>query len=313
VDEASEFVVCPSCGTRIKAGREFCLRCFGPLPTRERPVKPPIWVSLGLSDTKKQVVAAIVAAMVIGLGVVIYMTEPPRVDDEAHPPAGHGTPTKPAPASAPVPAATPAPPAASDTATSSVGIYQPLPAATGPAMTPADVAALDEKRRTLEAELAKSPDDVGLLNDVGVALDRLGRAADAIPRFERAVALAPDQARLHLNFAHALAAIGLWDRAVGELRDAARLRPSDYFAQYTLAQTLHQKGDDQAAVAEFQKTVKLGPNESNGHLSYGVCLETVGRRDDAIQEYRRYLLLQPSAPDAERLREHLQDLGANKP
>ena len=57
-----EFVVCPSCGTRIKAGREFCLRCFEPLPTPERPVQPTIWVSLGLSDTKKQIVAVVAAA-----------------------------------------------------------------------------------------------------------------------------------------------------------------------------------------------------------------------------------------------------------
>ena len=28
----SGYVVCRSCGTRIKAGREFCLKCFEPLP-----------------------------------------------------------------------------------------------------------------------------------------------------------------------------------------------------------------------------------------------------------------------------------------
>ena len=80
-----EFVVCPSCGTRIKAGREFCLRCFGPLPTPERPVRPPIWVSLGLSESKVQIVGVVVAAIVIGLGVVIYKTAPPDVDDTARP------------------------------------------------------------------------------------------------------------------------------------------------------------------------------------------------------------------------------------
>jgi tetratricopeptide (TPR) repeat protein len=312
VDELREFVVCPSCGTRIKAGREFCLRCFGPLPTAGRPIKAPIWVSLGLSDTKKQIVAGAVAAAVIALGVVIYFTEPARVDETARPAAAGAAPrpssTRAAAAAATPPAA--ATPAPADT---TVAIYQPLPAPTGPAMTPEDVAVLDAKRKTLESELAKSPDDVGLLNDVAVALDRLGRFSDAVPRFERAVALSPDQARLHLNFAHALAAVGLWDRAVAELRDATRLRPDDFFAQYTLAQTLHQKGDDQAAVAEFQKAVKLGPNESGGHLSYGVALETVGRRDEAIQHYRRYLLLQPSSPDADRLREHLQALGADQP
>jgi Flp pilus assembly protein TadD len=309
-DELNEFVVCPSCGTRIKAGREFCLRCFGPLPTAERPIKPPIWVSLGLSDTKKQVVAGVVAAAVIGLGAVIYITEPQAVDDTARPYSASPAPRN-APAAAPAAEAAVVP-AASAANTATVPIYQPLPPATGAATTAIDVAALEAKRKTLEDELAKSPDDVALLNDVAVALDQLGRAADAVPRFERAIGLAPDQARLHMNFAHALSAVGLWDRAVAEMRDATRLRPTDYFAQYTLAQMLHQKGDDQGAAAEFQKAVKMRPNESSGHLSYGVALETLGRRDEAIQEYKRYLALQAESPDAERLREHLLALGVAK-
>jgi tetratricopeptide (TPR) repeat protein len=315
-DELNEFVVCPSCGTRIKAGREFCLRCFGPLPTAERPIKPPVWESLGLSDTKKQIVVGAVALVVIGLGAVIYMTEPPAVDEVARPASAASAPRA---AAAPAAAATPATPPATEPAspaapdTSGVAIYQPLPRTAGPALMSADVETLDAKRKTLEAELAKSPDDVGLLNDVAVSLDRLGRAADAVPRFERAVALAPDQARLRLNFAHALIAVGLWDRAVTELRAATRLQPNDFFAQYTLAQTLHQKGDDQGAVTEFQKAAKLGPNESNVHLSFGIALETVGRRDEAVQEYKRYLALQPSSDESDRLREHLQALGVVSP
>jgi Flp pilus assembly protein TadD len=309
VEESGEFVVCPSCGTRIKAGREFCLRCFGPLPTPERPFKPPIWESFGLSDAKKQVVIVGIAAAVIGLGVLIYMTEPPTVDEVARPAVANAAPP-PRPAPPPEPArsdATPAPAEASN-----VGIYQPLPAVTVQ-LTPADVTALEDKRKTLEGELEKSPDDVALLNDIGVALDQLGRPNDALARFERAVALAPDQAKLRLNFAHALTAVGLWDRAIDELREATRLRPTEFFSQYTLAMTLHQKGDDQGAVAEFQKLIKLGPNQANGHLAFGVSLETLGRRDEAVHEYRRYLALQPSAPDSDRLREHLQALGVEKP
>jgi len=310
-----EFVVCPSCGTRIKAGREFCLRCFGPLPTPEKPIKPPIWVSLGLSDTNKQTVALVVAAIVIALGVYIYKTEPAGVDETARPainqPPPRSTAGLPAaPAAAGAPASTTAP-AASDS-TSNVAIFEPLPAPRG-SQTAADIAALEDKRKTLESGLVQSPDDVGLLNDLGVALTQLGRQADAIPRFERAVQLAPDQMRVHSNFATALMGAGLWDRAVTEFREAVRLRPDNYVAQYALGTVLHRKGDDQSAVTELQKAVKLSPNESGARLSLGVSLETVGRRDEAIKEYQRFLQLQPAAPDADRLRAHLQALGVEKP
>jgi len=303
-----EFVVCPSCGTRIKAGREFCLRCFGPLPTPERPVRPPIWVSLGLSESNVQIIAVVVAAIVIGLGVVIYNSAPLDVDDTARPIAS--TPAA-RPAAPPV-----APPAGTAPATeptaSNVGFFDPTVSA-GPMMLPSDVAALDAKRAQFESELAKSPDDVSLLNDLGVTLDRLGRQADAVPRFERALALAPDRARVHSNLAHALSALGLWDRAILEYREAVRLKGDDYLSQLTLGTMLHRKGDDQAAVTELQKLTKIAPNEAEGHLWYGVSLERVGRRDEAVQEFRRFLALQPSSADGDRLRAHLQDLGVDKP
>lgn len=307
-----EFVVCPSCGTRIKSGREFCLRCFGPLPTLERPVKPPIWVSLGLSDTKKQVVAIAIAGVVIGLGALIYVTEPPGVDETARP-AVNVPPSRQAPASvAPVsvaPSQSSVAASAESDDTSRVAAFELLPARSEPT-TSVDLTALEEKRKMYESELAKSPDDVGLLNDLAVALTQLGRPGDAIPRFERAASLAPDQARIHTNFGNALTAAGLWDRAIVEYREAVRLRPENYLAQYTLGAALHRKGDEQAAIVELQKAVKLAPNEASARLTLGVSLEAFGRRDEAVKEYLRFLQLQPNAPDAARLRAHLQTLGS---
>jgi Flp pilus assembly protein TadD len=311
------FVVCPACGTRIKAGREFCLRCFGPLPTPDQPLKPPIWESIGLSDNKKQIVAGVVAALVVALGVVIYITEPPDVDDTPRPGAMAVTPRPAAPAVQPASStpATSVQPAAAPTsdATEGAAIFTPTQPKPSAPLSEADIATLETRRTSYESQLAKTPDDTSLLNDLGLVLDQLGRSADAIPRFERAIQLAPDQPNYHFNLAHAAIAAGLWDQAVTQYREAARLRPQDYVPQFALALTLHRKGDDVAAIPEFQKTLKLSPNDASAHLSLGVSLETVGRVDDAIKEYRRYLAIQPGSPDAERLRSHLQGLEAAKP
>ena len=303
-----EFVVCPSCGTRIKAGREFCLRCFGPLPTPERPVRPPIWVSLGLSETKVQAVAIGVGALVIGLIVVIYLTAPPEIDETARPAAAAATPR---PATVP---AEPAPAAAAATdVVAGAAIFVPSAGPPPPSLSAADVAALETKRTSYEGQLAKAPDDVALLNDLGLVLDQLGRASDAIPRFERAIKLEPQEASFHFNLAHAAVGAGLWDQAVAEYRETARLRPQDYFSQYAVALALHRKGDDAAAISEFQKAIKMSPNDANAHLLLGVSLETVGRVDDAVKEYRKYLTIQPSSADADRLCTHLEALGADQP
>jgi len=308
-----EFVVCPSCGTRIKAGREFCLRCFEPLPTPERPVQPTIWVSLGLSDTKKQIVAVVAAALAVGLLAIILTTAPPAIDDTARPAASSIGARPNTPAQVP---AVPQPAPAVAASARTVPIFEPTPGPRADApSTPstADIAALNSKRSADEAELIKRPDDAELQSDLGQVLERLGRPADAIPRFERAIALAPDKARFHSNLAHAAVQLGLWDRAVGEYREAVRLRPDDFTAQYSLALTLHRKGDDGAAIPEFQRAIVLNAGDASAYLSLGISLETVGRVTEAVQAYRRYLAIQPTSPDAERLKAHVQALEAGQP
>jgi len=43
------YVVCTKCGTRIKAGREYCLRCGDALPPPDAPAIVTMWESLELS------------------------------------------------------------------------------------------------------------------------------------------------------------------------------------------------------------------------------------------------------------------------
>ena len=302
---ADEFVVCPSCGTRIKAGREFCLRCYGPLPTSERPLRPPIWKSLGLSQAKVQMIAAAVGALIIGLVALIWFTAPPAIDDTARPATA---PAASRPAAATPLLSQPQTPAAAENANPSAP-FEPTVTA-GPGI---DRTALDAKRALYEEEAAKHPSDADLLDNLGIVLDQLGRSADAIPWFERAIALSADRPKFHIDLGHAAAGVGLWDRAIGEYREAVRLRPDDFTGQYQLALAIHKKGDPAGAIPELQKAVSMAPNDPNAHLSLGVSLESVGRVTDAVQEYRKYLTIQPNSADAARLRDHLQATGAGTP
>jgi hypothetical protein len=70
------FVVCASCGTQIKAGRAYCLRCGEDLPVEGAPVKFSAWESLGLSQNKLLILLAAVALIVLMLVIVIWQTAP---------------------------------------------------------------------------------------------------------------------------------------------------------------------------------------------------------------------------------------------
>jgi predicted TPR repeat methyltransferase len=47
-------------------------------------------------------------------------------------------------------------------------------------------------------------------------------------------------------------------------------------------------------------------------LSLGMSLERTGKTADAVREYRTYLEMEPGAPEAAKLKEHLEALGSGR-
>jgi Flp pilus assembly protein TadD len=314
----SGYVVCPTCATRIKAGRAHCLRCGNDLPIEGVEVAPPIWVSLGLSQAHVMIIGGVAAAVVVVLLGVILKTQPVVVDDIAQPVRQSEDRAHIAAEAAPV-AEAPAEPTAVATATAYT------PPSGGLIADPASV--IDSKRNgaaafsssnfeaaraAFEQAVAKDPNDADAMNNLGQTLVRLGKVSEAIGRFERAIALAPDKSAFHFNLAHAAGQLGQWDRAIAEYREASKLFPDDYATQYNLGMALHQKGDERGAITEFQKAISLAPGEPSFHLSLGMSLERVGRIADAVKEYKTYLEMEPSAPDAAKLKAHVEALAAGR-
>jgi hypothetical protein len=79
------FVVCASCGTQIKAGRAYCLRCGEDLPVEGVAVETPIWESLGLSRPKLLMLLAVAALIALTLVIVIWTTDTVSPDEFAVP------------------------------------------------------------------------------------------------------------------------------------------------------------------------------------------------------------------------------------
>lgn len=301
----SGYVVCPSCGTRIKAGRAFCLKCFEPLPEAGTAAPTSVWESLGLSATQQAILTIGGGLVVVALVAVIWQTPSAPLDDQARPAVAPAAPAAPPPG-----AVEPGPRTSPDVVASPrVPAFEPTllaPAAPRSESSASDVAALEG----YDQQLARSPDDPDVLNRKGLALELLGRVSEAAACFDRAVALAPQTRSYHFNLARVDTALGQMDRAAAEYREVVRLQPEDYAARYTLALALQKKGDEQAAIPEFQKAVALAPTEPRAHLGLGVSLERVGRVSEALPEYQRFIAMLPSSADAERLKAHLAALSA---
>lgn len=294
----SGYVVCRKCGTRIKAGRGHCLKCFEPLPDPEAFVAPPLSESLGLSRNAQMVVWAVATFAATLLGFMIWQTWPTREDDVAQPADSATLSPAPARALAPAPSSEAAG-AASRAPSEAASSDAPVAASTA-----AD-ANLEATRAEYEQKLGDDPKDPVLLNKLGEVLVRMGRVDEGAARFARAVALQPLEPAYRINLARAAGELGQMDRSVDQYREAARLHPRDYDILNGLGLALQKKGDDEAAVVEFTKARKANPAAPGAVLGLATSLEKVGRVDEAVDVFHQYLDMAPSPAEISRVKAHL--------
>jgi Flp pilus assembly protein TadD len=192
----------------------------------------------------------------------------------------------------------------------------PAPEPAAPAfLDPAGAGALayaggDYERALAEyqAAIERNPDDAESHSNLGQMLVRLKRVKEAIPHFDRAVALLPQRWAYHFNRARALALLERWDEAIAGYRTAQQLFPNDYATAFNLAQTLHRKGDESAAVDQYRRAIELNPSDATFHLALGISYERLQKPVEAAAAYTEYLVLLPAAPNAEQVRARIAQL-----
>ena len=158
------------------------------------------------------------------------------------------------------------------------------------------------------AAVEADPSNAQALNNLGQALVRSGRAREALPYFDRAVAANSSEWTYHFNRARAHGELQEWGRAVAGYREAASLFPQDYATAFNLARALQANGDMSGAIEEYQRAINLAPGEAGFPLALAQALETARRPADAVRAYQRYLELQDSGPTAEKVRKRIQEL-----
>jgi tetratricopeptide (TPR) repeat protein len=144
--------------------------------------------------------------------------------------------------------------------------------------------------------LRGNPGSPEVHNDLGVALMRLERAAEAAPEFQAAVRLRPDSATFHNNLGLALASMLRWPDAIAEYQTALRLDPKYEAAHLNLgiayARTPGRQSD---AIAEYREALRLKPDYALAHCELGNSLQKMGRLEEALAEYRISLRIDPAA------------------
>lgn len=146
---------------------------------------------------------------------------------------------------------------------------------------PAGSAVPVDRRRLVDTSL--------LLNNLGLALQRQAKPAEAMKALARSVAIAPGNTKAHLNFAAVALAAGETNTALREVDSAYRLSPTDPVAIQAAADLLALTGRPQAAATLYAQILTSGTDYPAVRNRFAWLLATCP--DPAVRDGARALHL----------------------
>jgi tetratricopeptide (TPR) repeat protein len=273
--------VCDNCRAKVSADRQRCPRCGATEATSDPEI------DAARSKRLAMISGTLLALALIAVGL-IHLQQPAETatvipKSVTDPLAARRAASAAAVAAAQAEESAPADPAASAEADYAAGDGGKL---------------LDTYRDAVQ----RRPEDADARTSLAQLLVRLKRTEEALPHFERAIALDAQRPAHHVNLGNAFAQLQRWDEAIESLRRGQQMQPGDSTTTFDLAKALHRKGDHAAAVTEFQKVIGLDPNDPSVRIALAETYEALNQRPQAAEAYTQYLKLAPSGPDADKAR-----------
>jgi protein O-mannosyl-transferase len=126
--------------------------------------------------------------------------------------------------------------------------------------------ALEKENRNADAmneyraDLKLEPDRAEAHNNLANLLDDAGKTGDAAAEFQEALRANPKFTAAHNNFGTLLVELGRYDEAMKHYDESARLEPDDWHAPFLAGKALLKQGRDAEAIPYFRRAVSLDPD-----------------------------------------------------
>jgi tetratricopeptide (TPR) repeat protein len=147
----------------------------------------------------------------------------------------------------------------------------------------------------------------------GDLLIRMGRAADALAEYQKAVALDPDNAQARYALGDFAAQSGRFPEAMEQYQAALRGNPGFAPAHINLGNIYFQSGQIPQAIVQYRLALASDPSNANTHLNLGSALVKSGQIPAAIEQYQAALAINPGLTAAQTMIERLQAIPVAKP
>jgi tetratricopeptide (TPR) repeat protein len=149
-----------------------------------------------------------------------------------------------------------------------------------------------------EQALRIKPNYAEAYNNLGVALKGQGRLPEAIGYYEQALRIEPDLFQAESNLGNALLQVGKVPEAIGHDEQALRLKPDYAEAHNNLGNALLRAGRVQEAIGHYEQALRLKLDNAEAHNNLGNALVRLGRVQEAISHYEQALRTRPDFADA---------------
>ena len=150
----------------------------------------------------------------------------------------------------------------------------------------------------LIAAVAPNRDDPKARHERGVSMYKLGRHAEALTEFNRAIELDSQNAEIYSNKGYALRALKRHDEALGAFKKAVEITPYSVIAHSDYGRLLYVLGKYVDALEEFRRITKLQPENAIAHSNAGYALYAMERYNEALAEFNKAIELRPDDASA---------------
>ena len=145
-------------------------------------------------------------------------------------------------------------------------------------------------------ETEEEPNNASAHNNLGVALFNLGRHAESVKSFDRAIALNPSEGTYYYNRGLAHYNLDQVDEALSDFNKAIRISPGEANYHYNKAILLHDIGRTEDSLKEFNEAIKLNPRDPDYYNDRANVLSELGKFEQALQDYKDAIDLNPRDP-----------------